>query len=69
MIKNSQAIADHLARAGVRALFGVQGGAAAHLIEATCMHDDMHFIPVLNEQAAGLAAHGHFFAHGAPAGA
>jgi acetolactate synthase-1/2/3 large subunit len=68
MKRNSQVLAEHLADAGVTTFFGVQGGASAHLIEATCENQNTTFIPVLNEQAAGLAAHGHYFSTGRAAG-
>jgi len=67
-MRNSQVLAEHLARAGVTTFFGVQGGGSAHLIEAMCQNDKTTFIPSLNEQAAGLSAHGYFFSTGKPAG-
>ena len=53
--------------AGVTVYFGVQGGACARIIEAV-IKNNCKYIPVLNEQAAGYAAHGYFLTHGMPAG-
>ena len=62
----NQAISD-FKDAGVTVYFGVQGGACARIIEAV-INDNCKYIPVLNEQAAGYAAHGYFLTHGMPAG-
>jgi len=69
MNKVSDIISQRLARAGVKTFFGVQGGACMHLIESTCQNSETQYIPVLNEQAAGLSAHGYYFASGDVAGA
>ena len=53
--------------ADVTVYFGVQGGACARIIEAV-IKNNCKYIPVLNEQAAGYAAHGYFLTHGMPAG-
>ena len=57
-------VADYLIQSlsdvGVNNYFGVQGGACAHLIQSAALGNKTQFIPVLNEQAAGLYAHGHY---------
>ncbi len=65
----AEQLIDQLAASGVRDFFGVQGGACAHLIRASSLNETTSFTPVLNEQAAGLCAHGYFKATGRPAGA
>ena len=52
---------------GFKNYFGVQGGAAARIIESVVKLGGT-FHPVLNEQAAGYAAHGYFLANRKPAG-
>jgi acetolactate synthase-1/2/3 large subunit len=52
---------------GFKTYFGVQGGAAARIIESVVKLGGT-FHPVLNEQAAGYAAHGYFLANRRPAG-
>ena len=69
MTSIAERLIEELLASGVRDYFGVQGGACAHLIRASSLHDSTNFVPVLNEQAAGLAAHGYFKATGRPAGA
>ena len=62
----NQAISD-FKDAGVTVYFGVQGGACARIIEEV-VNNNCKYVPVLNEQAAGYAAHGYFLTHGMPAG-
>ena len=59
MIKVSDYLIKILKKAGVEVFFGVQGGAIAHLIESSSKAAE--YIPVLNEQSAGLSAHGYYF--------
>ena len=44
---------------GFKTFFGLQGGASARIIESVVKLGGK-FHPVLNEQAAGYAAHGYF---------
>lgn len=62
----NQAISD-FKDAGVTVYFGVQGGACARIIEEV-VNNNCKYVPVLNEQAAGYAAHGYYLTHGMPAG-
>lgn len=62
----TQLIAD-LKGQGVTVFYGVQGGAAARLIEEV-VSAGLKYIPVLNEQSAGYFAHGYYLATGRPAG-
>lgn len=64
MIKVSDYLIKILKKAGVKVFFGVQGGAIAHLIESSSKAAE--YIPVLNEQSAGLSAHGYYFANNKP---
>ena len=68
MTSLSDQLINQLAASGVRDFFGVQGGACAHLIRSSSMNRLTRFTPVLNEQSAGLCAHGYFKATGRPAG-
>ena len=66
-ISLTRAIIEDLQKIGVDTFFGVQGGAIArfiHEIEAV----GSHYVPVLNEQAAGYCAEGYFFSCKKPAG-
>jgi acetolactate synthase-1/2/3 large subunit len=65
MIKVSDFIVKILKKAGIEVYFGVQGGAIAHLIESSAKISK--YVPVLNEQSAGLSAHGYYFANNKPA--
>lgn len=55
---------SELYKVGVKTYFGVQGGACAHLIHAAASNESTNYIPVLNEQAAGLYAHGAYMSSG-----
>ena len=52
---------------GFKTFFGLQGGASARIIESVVKLGGK-FHPVLNEQAAGYAAHGYFLTNNKPAG-
>lgn len=52
---------------GFKTFFGLQGGASARIIESV-INLGGKFHPVLNEQAAGYAAHGYFLTNNKPAG-
>lgn len=56
-----------LKQAGITVFFGVQGGACARIIQ-TVINNGCTYVPVLNEQAAGYAAHGYFLSKDKPAG-
>ena len=64
-IKVSDYLIEVLKKCGVKTYFGVQGGAIAHVIESAAKK--CSYIPVLNEQAGGLCAHGYFFSKEKPA--
>jgi len=57
-------IISELSKVGVKTYFGVQGGACAHLIHAAASNTSTKYIPVLNEQTAGLYAHGAYMSSG-----
>ena len=57
----SQILLKDLINSGVKTFFGVQGGACARLIESIIQNGGSYH-PVLNEQAAGYYAHGHYLA-------
>ena len=63
----SDQIIKDLYKKDINIFFGVQGGAAARLIHSVVKNKGK-FIPVLNEQAAGYAAHGYYMATGKTAG-
>ena len=65
MIKVSDYLVQVLIKCGVKTYFGVQGGAIAHVIESSAKKAE--YIPVFNEQSAGLSAHGYYFANNKPA--
>ena len=65
MIKVSDYLVQLLIKCGVKTYFGVQGGAIAHVIESSAKKAE--YIPVFNEQSAGLSAHGYYFANNRPA--
>ena len=50
------AIADFLAKQGLRHVFGVNGGAALWLIHAVYDHPDLQFIPGTHECNSGFSA-------------
>jgi acetolactate synthase-1/2/3 large subunit len=60
----AELLLQELGDAGVRHFYGVQGGACAHLIQAASLGEKTRYVPVLNEQAAGLYAHGAYKATG-----
>ena len=64
-IKVSDYLIEVLKKCDVKTYFGVQGGAIAHVIESAAKK--CSYIPVLNEQAGGLCAHGYFFSKEKPA--
>ena len=64
-VKVSDYLIEILKKCGVETYFGVQGGAIAHVIESSAKK--CKYIPVLNEQAGGLCAHGYFFSTEKPA--
>ena len=68
MTSIAERLIEELVASGVRDYFGVQGGACAHLIRASSLHESANFVPVLNEQSAGLSVHGYFKSVGRPAG-
>ena len=57
----SRDLIDKLKKRKVDTFFGVQGGACARLIEDVIKSGGRYY-PVLNEQAAGYAAHGYYLA-------
>jgi acetolactate synthase-1/2/3 large subunit len=61
IIKVSDYLVSSLKKCGIDTYFGVQGGAIAHVIESSAKYCD--YFPVLNEQAAGLYAHGYYYNH------
>jgi len=63
-IKVSDYLIKCLKKCGVNTYFGVQGGAIAHVIESSAKYCE--YIPVLNEQAGGLYAHGFYYNHNKP---
>ena len=65
IIKVSDYLVSRLKKCGIETYFGVQGGAIAHVIESSAKISN--FIPVFNEQAGGLAAHGYYFSKKKPA--
>jgi acetolactate synthase-1/2/3 large subunit len=65
MIKVSDYLVQELKKCGVKTYFGVQGGAIAHVIESSAKKAE--YVPVFNEQSAGLSAHGYYFANNKPA--
>ena len=64
-IKVSDYLIEVLKKCGVKTFFGVQGGAIAHVIESSAKK--CTYIPVLNEQAGGMCAHGYYFSEEKPA--
>ena len=64
-IKVSDYLIEVLKKCGVKTFFGVQGGAIAHVIESS--EKKCTYIPVLNEQAGGMCAHGYYFSEEKPA--
>jgi acetolactate synthase-1/2/3 large subunit len=63
----SDILIKDLMNQGFKTFFGLQGGASARLIESVIRLGG-RFCPVLNEQAAGYAAHGYYLANNEPAG-
>ena len=57
----SRDLINKLRQKKINTFFGVQGGACARLIEDVVKSGGKYY-PVLNEQAAGYAAHGYFLA-------
>jgi acetolactate synthase-1/2/3 large subunit len=55
----SDLIASDMLNSGISVMFGVQGGACARIIDSFVAQGG-DYVPVLNEQAAGYAAHGYF---------
>ncbi len=55
-MKLSDYIANFLAAQGIRYVFVVTGGAAAHLIDSVAKNPDMDYICTQHEQAAAMAA-------------
>jgi acetolactate synthase-1/2/3 large subunit len=58
-VKVSDYIADFLAKAGVKHVFAVQGGAIAHVIDSVDKRDDMEIVCVGHEQGGAMAVHGY----------
>ena len=63
----SDILINDLLNKGIKTFFGLQGGAVARIIESVVKLGGK-FHSVLNEQAAGYAAHGYFLATSKPAG-
>jgi acetolactate synthase I/II/III large subunit len=56
MVKLSDWLFSHLARAGVRHVFMVTGGGAMHLDDSLGQNPDIEYVCTLHEQAAAMAA-------------
>jgi acetolactate synthase-1/2/3 large subunit len=56
MVKLSDWLFGHLARAGVRHVFMVSGGGAMHLDDSLGQNRDIEYVCTLHEQAAAMAA-------------
>lgn len=55
-IKVSDYIVQRLYKAGVKTIFGYQGGNISHLIDSIGNHPDIQFVETCNEQGASFAA-------------
>lgn len=55
-IKVTEVIADLLARNGIKAVFGVSGGAALHILNSINKNQSIELITTHHEQAAAMAA-------------
>jgi len=62
--KLSDYVVDFLVKLGIRHVFVVTGGAAAHLIDSVARNPDIDYICPMHEQAAGMAADGYSRATG-----
>src|SRR5215467_1552414 len=56
MLKLSDWLFGHLARAGVRHVFMLSGGGAMHLDDSLGQNRDIEYVCTLHEQAAAMAA-------------
>lgn len=63
-IKIAEAVADFLAKTGIRHVFGIIGSANAHLFDAVYRHPDLSLICLHHEQACVMAAHGYYMQSG-----
>jgi acetolactate synthase I/II/III large subunit len=63
-IKIAEAVADFLAKTGIRYVFGIIGSANAHLYDAIYCHPDLSLICLHHEQACVMAAHGYYMQSG-----
>jgi acetolactate synthase-1/2/3 large subunit len=63
-MKLSDYIAFFLHSGGITHVFGVTGGASAHLIDSIAEHGELHFVCSMHEQAAAMAADGYSRARG-----
>lgn len=61
-MKVSDFITKLLSDKKVKNFYGVQGGAIAHMISSVVKNKKTNYIPVLNEQSAGMYAHGQYLA-------
>jgi len=63
-VKLSDAIAEALARRGIRHIFGIIGSANAHLFDSIYRHPQLNLICLHHEQACVMAAHGYYMQSG-----
>src|SRR5438876_275441 len=54
-MKVSDYVADFLAKLGIRHVFVVTGGAAAHLIDSVAQHPDLQYVCPQHEQSGAMA--------------
>ena len=59
-VKVAEAVADFLAKQGIRHVFGIIGSANAHLFDAVYQHPDLELVCLHHEQACVMAAHGYY---------
>ncbi|MFC5404963.1 thiamine pyrophosphate-binding protein [Cohnella soli] len=64
LMKAAAYVVDFLAKAGVRHVFEMAGGAIAHLLDALAEREDIVAVPVRHEQAGAFAAEGYARAGG-----
>ena len=55
-MKLSDYVADFLAKAGVRHVFAITGGASLHIIDSLSQHSDIDYVCPHHEQAGAMAA-------------
>lgn len=63
-VKIADAVADFLAKTGIRHVFGIIGSANAHLFDSIYRHPDLSLICLHHEQACVMAAHGYYMQSG-----